>query len=46
MRIRKFVTTCEDLREENGRDVGRIVRRAVCSAVIDNPLAGKPGADL
>jgi hypothetical protein len=46
VRIRKFVTTCEDIREENGREVGRLVRRAVCSAVIDNPLAGKPGADL
>ena len=46
MRIRKFVTTCEDIREENGREVGRLVRRAVCSAVIENPLAGRPGADL
>ena len=46
MRIRKFVVTCEDIREENGREVGRLVRRAVCSAVIANPLAGKPGADL
>jgi hypothetical protein len=46
VRIRKFVTTCEDLREENGREVGRTVRRAVCSAVIENPLAGRPGADL
>lgn len=46
MRIRKFVVTCEDIREENGREVGRLVRRAVCSAVIANPLAGQPGADL
>ena len=46
MRIRKFVVTCEDILEENGREVGRLVRRAVCSAVIANPLAGKPGADL
>ena len=46
MRIRKFVVTCEDIREENGREVGLLVRRAVCSAVIANPLAGKPGADL
>ena len=46
MRIRKFVVTCEDIREENGSEVGRLVRRAVCSAVIANPLAGKPGADL
>ena len=46
MRIRKFVVTCEDILEENGREVGRLVRRAVCSAVIANPLAGQPGADL
>lgn len=31
---------------EAGREVGRLVRRAVASAVIDNPLAGKPGANL
>ncbi|MEY3615059.1 MAG: hypothetical protein RLZZ518_59 [Actinomycetota bacterium] len=46
MQIRKFVVTCEDILEEQGRTVGRVVRRAVCSAVIVNPLAGKPGADL
>jgi len=46
VQIRKFVVTSEDVLAEQGREVGRIVRRAVCSAVIVNPLAGKPGADL
>ncbi len=46
MQIRKFVVTVEDIKAESGREVGRTVRRAVASAVISNPLAGKPGADL
>ncbi|NBN96488.1 MAG: amino acid synthesis family protein [Actinobacteria bacterium] len=46
MQVRKFVVTCEDVLAEKGRATGRTVRRAVCSAVIANPLAGKPGADL
>ncbi|MEN9301550.1 MAG: hypothetical protein RLZZ254_1331, partial [Actinomycetota bacterium] len=46
MHIRKFVVTSEEIKAEAGRDVGRVVRRAVASAVIDNPFAGKPGADL
>ncbi|MEY3978243.1 MAG: Amino acid synthesis, partial [Actinomycetota bacterium] len=46
MQVRKFVVTCEDVLAEQGRTTGRTVRRAVCSAVIANPLAGKPGADL
>ncbi|MGA1723086.1 MAG: amino acid synthesis family protein, partial [Ilumatobacteraceae bacterium] len=46
MHIRKYVTTCEDILAENDRETGRIVRRAVCSAVIANPHAGQPGEDL
>ena len=46
MQVRKFVVTCEDVLAEQGRSTGRTVRRAVCSAVIANPLAGKPGANL
>ena len=46
MNIRKFVTSSEEILAESGRATGRIVRKAVCSAVIANPLAGKPGADL
>jgi len=46
VQIRKFVVTSEEIKAEAGRDVGRVVRRAVASAVIDNPFAGKPGADL
>lgn len=46
MRIRKFVTTCEDILAENGRETGRTVRKAVCSAVIANPHAGRAGEDL
>ncbi|MFZ9706956.1 MAG: amino acid synthesis family protein [Ilumatobacteraceae bacterium] len=46
MQVRKFVVTCEDVLAELGRPTGRTVRRAVCSAVIANPLAGKPGANL
>jgi hypothetical protein len=46
MFIRKFVTSSEEILAESGRPTGRVVRKAVCSAVITNPLAGKPGADL
>jgi hypothetical protein len=46
MHIRKFVVTTEDIKAESGREVGRIVRRSVASAVIANPFAGRPGADL
>ena len=46
MHIRKFVTTCEDILAENGRETGRTVRKAVCSAVIANPHAGRAGEDL
>ena len=46
MEIRKFVTSSEEILAESGRATGRTVRKAVCSAVIANPLAGKPGADL
>jgi hypothetical protein len=38
MEIRKIVTTCEDIQAELGEPTGRIVRKAVASAVIDNPL--------
>ncbi|MGA0154010.1 MAG: amino acid synthesis family protein [Ilumatobacteraceae bacterium] len=46
MQIRKFVTSSEEILAESGRTTGRVVRKAVCSAVIANPLAGRPGADL
>jgi hypothetical protein len=46
MHIRKFVVTTEDIKAESGREAGRIVRRSVASAVIANPFAGRPGADL
>lgn len=46
MHIRKFVTTCEDILAERGRPTGRTVRRAVCTAVITNPLAGEQVDDL
>ena len=46
MEIRKFVTTCEDIQAELGESTGRIVRKAVCSAVIINPLVGKRHKDL
>ena len=46
MEIRKFVTTCEDIQAELGEPTGRIVRKAVCSAVITNPLVGKRHKDL
>lgn len=46
MNIRKFVTSSEEILAESGRSTGRTVRKAVCSAVIANPLAGRPGADL
>ena len=46
MEIRKFVTSSEEILAESGRETGRVVRKAVCSAVIANPLAGRHGADL
>ena len=46
MDIRKIVTTCEDIQAELGEPTGRIVRKAVASAVIDNPLVGKRHKDL
>ena len=46
MDIRKIVTTCEDIQAELGEPTGRIVRKAVASAVIDNPLVGKRHNDL
>jgi hypothetical protein len=46
MQIRKFVTTCEDTLAEADRPTGRIVRKAVASAVIANPYAGKWVEDL
>jgi hypothetical protein len=46
MQVRKFVVTCEEVLAEQGRPTARVVRRAVCSAVITNPFAGKPGANL
>ncbi|MEY2762806.1 MAG: hypothetical protein RLZZ43_621, partial [Actinomycetota bacterium] len=41
MHIRKFVTTCEDVLAEHGVPTGRVVRKAVSSAVITNPFAAK-----
>ena len=46
MQIRKFVVTSEEILAEQGREVGRTVRRAVCSAVIANPMAGRSESDL
>lgn len=46
MEIRKIVTTCEDIKSELGEPTGRVVRKAVASAVIDNPLVGKRHQDL
>lgn len=46
MLIRKFVVTAEELKSEAGREVTHVVRKAVASAVIANPFAGSPGADL
>jgi hypothetical protein len=46
MEIRKFVTLCEDTLSDAGRPTGRVVRKAVCSAVITNPFAGQWVDDL
>lgn len=46
MQIRKFVVTSEEIKAESGREVQRVVRRAVASAVIANPFADSPGAEL
>lgn len=46
MQIRKFVTTCEDTLAEADRPTGRVVRKAVSSAVIANPYAGRWVEDL
>lgn len=46
MEIRKYVTTCEDTLTEAGRPTGRVVRTAVCTAVVVNPLAGGYVDDL
>lgn len=46
MDIRKFVTTCEDTLIDAGRPTGRPVRKAVSSAVIVNPYAGRFVDDL
>jgi hypothetical protein len=46
MHVRKFVTTCEETLAEHGAAVGRVVRKAACSAVITNPLAGLQGGAL
>ncbi|MFN8022417.1 MAG: amino acid synthesis family protein [Acidimicrobiales bacterium] len=46
MEIRKFVTTCEDTLLEAGRPTGRVVRKAVCTAVVRNPAAGSYRDDL
>jgi hypothetical protein len=46
VQIRKFVVTSEEIKAESGRAVNRTVRRAVASAVITNPFADSPGAEL
>ena len=46
MFIRKFVTTCEDILGEQSVPTGRVVRKAVSSAVITNPFSGKAQRDL
>ena len=46
MFIRKIVTTCEDILGEQSVPTGRVVRKAVSSAVITNPFAAKAQRDL
>lgn len=45
-KIRKIVTTVEETRREIGRDISPPTRRAVCTAVIENPFAGRYQEDL
>jgi hypothetical protein len=44
--IRKFVVVSEDVMSENGRETKRTVRKAVASAVLVNPCAGRAGGEL
>lgn len=46
MRIRKFFSQLELIQEEQGRGVGRPVRRVVCAAVLENEYAGRWQEDL
>ncbi|WP_118133030.1 amino acid synthesis family protein [Oceanicella sp. SM1341] len=46
MRIRKIVTTVEEIRREMGQAVSPPARRAVSAAVIENPFAGRFEPDL
>jgi hypothetical protein len=45
-KIRKIVTTIEDIRYEGFADLNRPIRRVAVSAVIKNPFAGRYEKDL
>lgn len=44
--IRKLITTVEETRREQGREISTPIRRAAAIAVIDNPFAGRYVEDL
>lgn len=44
--IRKLVVCLEETRREMGRDITPATRKAAAIAVIENPFAGRPVADL
>lgn len=46
MRIRKYFSQLEEIQEEQGRGVGRPVRRVLTAAVLDNQFAGRWQEDL
>jgi hypothetical protein len=46
MRIRKYFSQLEDVQTEQGRTVGRPVRRVVTAAVLENEYAGRWQEDL
>ena len=46
MRIRKFFSQLEEIQEEQGRRVGRPVRRVITAAVLENEYAGRWQEDL
>ena len=46
MKIRKILVTTEETHREMGRDIAPATRKAVASAVIENPFAGAYTEDL
>lgn len=46
MRVRKYFSLLEEVQTEQGRTVGRPVRRVVTAAVLDNEYAGRWQEDL